>query len=87
VAGATIVSYSVYSIESRTAMLHPHLWVTVPIVLFGFFRYLYLVYQKGWGGAPEEALLKDRTMQMALAAWVATVLFLFAFDRPGITLT
>ncbi len=83
VAGVTIVCYSVYSIESETAKAHPHLWVTVPIVIYSVCRYLYLVYQKGWGGAPDEVLLKDRMLQIAIGVWFATVLLLFAFDKPG----
>lgn len=86
VAGVTIVCYSVYSIESETARAHPHLWVTVPIVIYSVCRYLYLVYQKGWGGAPDEVLLKDRLLQIAIAVWFATVLLLFAFDKPGVAL-
>ncbi len=74
---ATLVCYAVYSIQSQTARLHPGLWVTVPVVLFGLFRYLYLVYQKGWGGAPEEAIIRDRGLQVVLILWVLVVIFAF----------
>ncbi len=74
---STLVCYAVYTIQSQTARLHPTLWVTVPVVLFGLFRYLYLVYQKGWGGAPEEAILKDRALQFVLLTWVLVVVFAF----------
>ena len=83
VCGMTIVSYSVYSIESETARQHPHLWLTVPIVIFSIFRYLYMVYQKGMGGEPEEVLRKDRTMQVSILLWLVTVLILFVFDKAG----
>jgi 4-hydroxybenzoate polyprenyltransferase len=83
VAGITVVCYSVYSVESETAKQHPHLWVTVPMVIFSICRYLYLVYQKGWGGAPDEALLKDRVLQGAILLWFLTVLALFVGDRAG----
>jgi 4-hydroxybenzoate polyprenyltransferase len=83
VSGITIVSYSVYTIESVTAQQHPHLWMTVPFVVYGVFRYLYLVFQKGWGGAPDEVLLKDRALQVAILLWLATVVLLFAYDAPG----
>lgn len=84
VSGVTIVCYSVYTIESESAKAHPRLWITVPIVLYSVFRYLYLVYQKGWGGAPDEVLLKDRTLQVAIGLWFVTMLLLFAFDRAGV---
>jgi 4-hydroxybenzoate polyprenyltransferase len=80
VTGVTIVCYSVYSVESETAILHPHLWLTVPFVMYSVCRYLYLVFQKGWGGAPEEVLAKDRSLQMAMVLWFITVMALFRFD-------
>jgi 4-hydroxybenzoate polyprenyltransferase len=83
VTAVTIVCYSVYSVESATAKLHPHLWLTVPFVIFGVCRYLYLVYQKGWGGAPDEVLLKDRALQVSIVLWFVTVMLLFAFDKVG----
>lgn len=86
VAGVTIVCYSVYTIESDTAKLHPHLWITVPFVLYGVCRYLYLVYQRGWGGAPDEALRKDRMLQLAIVLWFITVVILFIFDKVGLPL-
>ena len=83
VAAVTIVCYSVYTIQSKTGIEHPHLWITVPIVIYGVFRYLYLVFQKGWGGAPDEVLLKDRTLQLTLVLWFCVVMLLFAFDKAG----
>jgi 4-hydroxybenzoate polyprenyltransferase len=83
VTAVTIVCFSVYSVESDTAKKHPHLWTTVPFVIFGVCRYLYLVYQKGWGGAPDEVLLKDRTLQVVIALWFIVVMLLFKFDVVG----
>ena len=80
VVGATIVCYSVYSVESDSAKLHQHLWITVPVVIYCLFRYMYLVYQKGWGGAPEEVLKQDRIMQIAIVVWFVLVMALFKFD-------
>jgi 4-hydroxybenzoate polyprenyltransferase len=83
VAGVTIVCYSVYTIESDSAKLHPHLWMTVPFVLFSVCRYLYMVYEKGMGGAPEEVLRKDRHLQIGILLWFFMILFLFAYDKAG----
>ena len=82
IAGITIVCYSVYSVQSGTSLKLPHLWATTPLVIYGVCRYLYLVYQKGWGGAPDEALREDRALQVVIAIWLALVLILFKFDRP-----
>ncbi len=81
VAGVTIVCYSVYSIESTTAKEHPHLWISVPFVIYGMSRYLYLVHQKGFGGAPDEALRKDRSLQVVILLWITTILLLFGLDK------
>jgi 4-hydroxybenzoate polyprenyltransferase len=80
VAGVSIVCYSVYTVESDTGHIHPHLWITVPIVIYGICRYLYLVYQRGMGGAPEEVLRTDRSMQVAIILWFLVVMALFKFD-------
>jgi 4-hydroxybenzoate polyprenyltransferase len=56
----TLVSYSLYTLETPTG--NHHLIITIPFVLYGMFRYLYLIYMKMDGGGPEEVLLRDRPM-------------------------
>ncbi len=56
----TIMAYSLYTVEGTTA--NHRLIVTIPLVLYGVFRYLYLVYMRMEGGSPEEVLLRDRHM-------------------------
>lgn len=55
----TIMSYSLYTIEGSTSQ-HHLITITLPLVLYGMFRYLYLVYMRMEGGSPEEVLLRDR---------------------------
>jgi 4-hydroxybenzoate polyprenyltransferase len=55
----TIMSYSLYTIEGSTSP-HHLIAITLPLVLYGMFRYLYLVYMRMEGGSPEEVLLRDR---------------------------
>jgi hypothetical protein len=43
--------------------------LTLPFVLFGVFRYLYLLHRRGLGGRPEEVLLTDHAMLLDLALW------------------
>jgi hypothetical protein len=57
---ATIIAYSLYTVQGVTG--NHRLMVTVPLVLYGMFRYLYLVYMRMEGGSPEEVLLRDRHM-------------------------
>ncbi len=60
VATTTIMAYSLYTVESSTG--GHRLIITIPLVLYGIFRYLYLVYMRMEGGSPEEVLLRDRHM-------------------------
>ncbi|MBA3450146.1 MAG: decaprenyl-phosphate phosphoribosyltransferase [Chloroflexia bacterium] len=79
-AAGTLIAYSVYTFESESAPFDHRMMLTVPIVAYGVFRYLYLLYQRGQGGAPETMLLSDRGLLLCVVAWglASTVLFYFA---------
>jgi 4-hydroxybenzoate polyprenyltransferase len=79
--GALVVSYAVYSVSSPTAFAHPGLVFTLPFVLYGIFRYLYLIHMRHMGGSPEAILLEDRPLQLALALWLACVVAAFRLGR------
>lgn len=74
----TIVSYSLYTVSPETLALHgtPHLIYTVPFVIYGMFRYLFLLHRRGGGGDPAQQLLTDPHLLAALAGWVALVLLM-----------
>ena len=65
---STIVSYFLYTFKYGQNLISI---ITVPFVLFGLFRYLYLVYSDNLGGSPEEIVLGDRPLQIALLLWAA----------------
>jgi len=75
VTASTLVAYSVYSTSSETAeRLHTtRLGLTIPFVLYGIFRYLYLVHQKRGGGSPADLLLTDRPLLVCVGLWALTV--------------
>ena len=50
--------------------------LTIPFVLYSIFRYLYLIHQKGETAPPDEVLLKDRPLQLAMGLWAVMVLVL-----------
>ena len=60
VTAATLMAYSLYTFQSPTG--NHRLMITIPFVLYGMFRYLYLVHMRMEGGSPEEVLLRDRHM-------------------------
>ncbi len=69
-AGCSIVVYSLYTFNERPDR-PPVLMLTIPLVMYGIFRYLYLVRVGGLGGSPEEALLGDRPLLLTVALWAA----------------
>ncbi len=76
VTATTVMSYALYTISEETvSKFHTsNLIFTLPFVLYGIFRYLYLVHQKVEGGRPEEILLTDRPLLLTVLAWTLTVL-------------
>jgi len=74
-AGATLIAYSLYTLAPRTTDLvgSKALIVTIPFVIFGVFRYLYLVYEDNQGGAPEIAVFSDKPLVIDVVLWVAVV--------------
>ncbi len=74
----TLISYSIYTVEGPTG--DHRLIVTIPFVLYGMLRYLYLVHMRMEGGSPEEVLLRDRHILGSVALCtllVIVVLYLF----------
>jgi 4-hydroxybenzoate polyprenyltransferase len=78
-AGA-IVSYSLYTVSAETVAMHgtTSLIYTVPFVMYGIFRYLFLLHRRGGGGDPAAALLRDRHLLGAFSCWLLTVIALLA---------
>jgi len=78
VTAATLMAYSLYTFQGPTG--NHRLMITIPLVLYGMFRYLYLVYMRMEGGSPEEVLLRDRHMLgtvLLCAAVIIVVLYVF----------
>ena len=86
VTASTVVSYMFYTmspdVEQRLGT--QHLYLTVPFVLYGIFRYLYLVHRLGRGASPTQALLTDRPLLLCVGLWGATVVLLLYVARPGL---
>jgi 4-hydroxybenzoate polyprenyltransferase len=77
VSGTTIVAYSLYTFSAPNVPANHSMMLTIPFVLYAIFRYLYLVQVKHAGGEPEEILLSDRPLQMALFLWALVVVAVF----------
>lgn len=77
VSGTTIVAYSLYTFSAPNLPDNHIMMLTIPLVLYGIFRYLYLIQVKHRGGAPEEVLLSDRPLQVSFILWGLCILFIF----------
>ncbi|MBX3061770.1 MAG: decaprenyl-phosphate phosphoribosyltransferase [Anaerolineae bacterium] len=66
----SILSYALYSVEAKTSFGGPAMILTLPFVIYGVFRYLYLIHVKGEGSAPDELLFKDRPLLITVILFV-----------------
>lgn len=78
VTASTLIAYSVFATSPETAerLGTTRLGVTIPFVLYGIFRYLYLVHQKRGGGSPAAMLLTDGPLLACVALWAGSVVVL-----------
>lgn len=76
VTASTVISYCLYTISAETVAKYGtmNMVYTVPFVLYGIFRYLYLVHQKEEGGSPEALIIKDKPLLADLFLWIATAM-------------
>lgn len=75
-AGGSVLAYAIYSIWPETVEKFgtTNLVYTVPLVLIGVMRYLYLVYNKQKGGSPSDLLLREKFLLVDVSAWVVLVI-------------
>ena len=76
VTAGTLLAYSLYAFSDEVAQKLGSQWMglTIPFVLFGIFRYLYLAHQQGKGENPTTLVLTDRPLQVTVLLWGGTVL-------------
>jgi len=81
VASATVMAYSLYTFSAETLPKDHSMMLTIPFVIYGIFRYLYLIHVKHEGGDPSELLIKDRPLLVAIGLWGLTVLGILYISR------
>ena len=81
VTASTLVAYSLYATSTETAerLGTTRLGLTIPFVLYGIFRYLYLVHQKRGGGNPSGLLVTDRPLLASVILWALCVAVMLYF--------
>lgn len=73
VTAGMVMTYAFYTFSAPNLPRNHMMMLTVPFVLYGIFRYLYIIHVKGDGGAPDEVLLSDRPLQICLVLFGLTV--------------
>ena len=72
VTAAVLMAYGLYTFTAEGLPKNHSMMLTIPFVLYGIFRYLYLVHTKNEGGSPEEVLLRDIPIMLTSIGWVVT---------------
>jgi 4-hydroxybenzoate polyprenyltransferase len=78
VTASIVMAYALYTFSAENLPKNHAMMLTIPFVLYGLFRYLYLVYRKNEGGSPEQVLLADRPLLTCILLWlIACVVILY----------
>lgn len=77
VSSSTILAYSLYTFSAPNLPNNHAMMLTIPFVLYGVFRYLWLIQVKQEGGAPEELLLTDHPLQITIFLWGLSIFLIF----------
>jgi 4-hydroxybenzoate polyprenyltransferase len=71
ISGAAVMTYALYTFSAENLPRDHTMMLTIPVVLYGLFRYLFLIRASEIGGAPEDLLFRDGPLLGAVATWVA----------------
>lgn len=71
---AILITYTFYTFSAHPGQSNYTMMLTLPFVVYGIFRYLYLIQSDLTTSSPEEVLLKDRPLQIAIALWGLSVI-------------
>jgi 4-hydroxybenzoate polyprenyltransferase len=78
VTATTVMAYSLYTFSAENLPANHAMMLTIPFVLYGLFRYLYLIYRRNDGGSPDLLLLTDRPLLACIALWgLASIAILY----------
>jgi 4-hydroxybenzoate polyprenyltransferase len=78
VTAGTVMTYALYTFSAPNLPANHTMMLTIPFVIYGIFRYLYIIHIQGNGGAPDEVLLTDRPLQATVILFgLAVVIILY----------
>lgn len=80
VTSSTVMAYSLYTFSAPNLPANHSMMLTIPFVLYGLFRYLYLIHVRGAVEPPDQLVLKDKALMCNFLLWgVAVVAILYLF--------
>ncbi len=78
----TIITYAFYTFSAPNLPDNHLMMLTIPFLIYGIFRYLYVIHVQGNGGAPDEVLLTDRPLQTTIILFgIAVITILYSFSK------
>lgn len=78
VTASTVLTYALYTFSAEGLPANHTMMLTIPFVVYGIFRYLFLIHVRDEGGTPHEVILEDRPLQAAVLLWgIAVILVLY----------
>jgi hypothetical protein len=81
VSTTTVVAYTFYTFSAENLPKNHAMMLTAPFVLYGVFRYLYLIHVRHEGGAPDELVLKDKPLLATFLLWGLAAVGVLYFSR------
>ncbi len=81
VTASTVVAYAFYTLSPEVVEHFGTKWLslTIPFVLYGIFRYLYLIFKRDQGGSPTKLMLTDPPLLICILLWLVSVVLVFNF--------
>jgi 4-hydroxybenzoate polyprenyltransferase len=81
VVGGVFITYVAYTLTASNLPDNRTMAVTIPIMAYGLYRYLHLLYHHNAGETPEEMFLSDRPLMATVFLWLATVVLVLVLAR------
>ena len=81
ISSAALMTYALYTFSAENLPRNHSMMLTIPVVMYGLFRYLFLVRRGDAGGAPEDLLFRDRPLLLAVVVWALLAVALLYLSR------
>ena len=79
-ATAAWLSYTLYTVEADNLPQNNTMLLSIPLVTFGLFRYLYLLNSKEEAESPEQLIVRDLPLVLSIIGWVAVVVVVLVLN-------